>query len=146
MAQLFTFYWYSTNGCVMEDKRNLDPEQERNQENHDDKQKKSRSGSAANLDSIMRSATDAARSHRHHTTWSNTGTNISYEGPTAPGAGGSVGTGMASGQDAVGARIRTDDALDHVSTRKHTEDSEGEEMVKPEQHNDELDRDTLGTP
>jgi hypothetical protein len=100
----------------MEDNRKLGPEQEQNQEHHD-KRKKSRSGSAANLDSIMRSATDAARSHRHHTTWSNTGTNISYEGPTAPGAGGSVGTGMASGQDAVGARIITDDALDHVSTR-----------------------------
>ena len=130
----------------MEDKSNLGPEEEQNQESHEETRKIDRSGSAANLDSIMRSATDAARSHRHQTTWSNTGTNISYEGPTAPGAGGSVGTGLASGQDAVGARISTDDALDHVSTRKHTEDTEGEDIVKPEQHNDELDRNTLGTP
>ena len=37
----------------------------------------------------------------------NTGTNISYEGATAPGSGGSVGTGYASGKEATGEKIRT---------------------------------------
>lgn len=35
----------------------------------------------------------------------NTGTNISYEGPTAPGSGGSVGSGYTSGQSGVGSSI-----------------------------------------
>ena len=100
---------------------------------------------AANLDAIIGGATNAARSNRHSDTLSNTGTNISYEGNTAPAGGGSVGTGQASGQDAVGATITTSDKHDHA-TRSRGEAKEGEEHMKPEQHDDDLDRDTLGTP
>ena len=92
----------------MESEQNKNPEQGKNK-------KRKRSGRAANIDAIITSATEAARSHRHTDTWSNQGTNISYEGPTAPGAGGSVGTGLASGQDATGAHIYTDDAYQHAA-------------------------------
>ena len=101
---------------------------------------------AANLDSIIGGATSAARSNRHTDTLSNTGTNISYEGNTAPAGGGSVGTGQASGQDAVGARITTSDKHDHSTGSSRGEAKEGEEHMKSEEHDDDLDRDTLGTP
>lgn len=121
----------------------------------DNKKKKHRSednmsgeegvANAANLDAIIGGATSAARSNRHTDTFSNTGTNTSYEGNTAPAAGGSVGTGQASGQNAVGARITTSDKHDHA-TGSRGEAKEGEDHMKPEQHDDDLDRDTLGTP
>jgi len=101
---------------------------------------------AANLDAIIGGATNAARSNRHTDTLSNTGTNISYEGNTAPAGGGSVGTGQASGQDAVGARLTTSDKHDHATGSNKRYDKEGEDLMKPEQHDDDLDRDTLGTP
>lgn len=123
----------------------MNEEQKRPEDQHnntsEDKHKKS-SGSAARLDSIISSPTDAARSHRHTDTWSNQGTNTSYEGATAPGGGGSVGTGQASGQDAVGARISTTSGDEAVTGRN---EQDGENLTKPEQHNDNLDRDTLGT-
>jgi len=106
--------------------------------------RKSGSGNAANIDAIIGSATDGARSHRHTDTWSNQGTNISYEGATAPGGGGSVGTGQASGQDAVGARISSDDEQDYANAGR--EKDKGEDLSKPEEQGDELDRDTMGTP
>ena len=125
----------------MKTEKEQSPGQEEKNSRADKQKKRSRHSSAANLDSIIRSATDAARSHRHSDSLGNTGTNISYEGPTAPGAGGSVGTGQASGQDAVGARIHTDDALDHVSSRKHMGNNADEELEKPEQDNDDPERD-----
>jgi hypothetical protein len=131
---------------IMENsKNNLRDKQENNLEGKE-KGKKSGSGDAAKLGAISQSATDAARSHRHTDTLSNTGTNISYEGNTAPGAGGSVGTGQASGQDAVEPRISSDHPNDYISTKEHTEEKEGEDVVRPKKHNDDLDRETLGTP
>lgn len=88
------------------------------------KKNKKKSGSAANIDAIIQSPTDAARARRHTDTWSNQGTNISYEGATAPGGGGSVGTGQASGQDAVGARIRSSDPYEHATGNNKKEEEE----------------------
>ncbi len=51
------------------------------------------------------SATAQVRRHSGGGLLASTGTNVSYEGATAPGAGGSVGTGFASGQPATGEKI-----------------------------------------
>ncbi len=115
-----------------------------------DEKKKKKSGSAANLDGIIGSPTENVRSRRSSADWSNTGTNISYEGNTAPAGGGSVGTGQSSGKEAVDPTINANDAYDYVSSGRdgQAEDnrSEGEDLMKPERRNDGLDRDTLGTP
>ena len=124
----------------MENKSNKKPEENKQGQN---KQHQS-SGNAANIDAIIGSPTDAARAHRHTDQWSNQGTNISYEGATAPGGGGSVGTGQASGQDAVGARISSNDEYDHAMAGNKKD--KGEELIKPEEKDDDLDRETLGTP
>lgn len=61
----------------------------------------------------------------------NTGTNISYEGPTAPGAGGSVGTGYASGKSAVDPTISTTSEEDEALSRNHStggEDADATEL------------------
>lgn len=57
-----------------------------------------------------RSATDHVRSQLAGGNMGSTGTNISYEGPTAPGAGGSVGSGYASGQSAADTNTASEDA------------------------------------
>lgn len=134
MAQLF---WLDKERAM----ENRD--QEKQEQSAGNQKDKKRTTSAAQLDSIMGSATEAVRSNKHQGDWGNTGTNISYEGAKAPGSGGSVGTGEASGQDAVGARISSDDAYDYAAGRK---DNEGEDLMKPEQNEDGLDRETLGTP
>lgn len=65
---------------------------------------------AGRINAIINSATAAVHGRHHYaSSWSNTGTNISYEGATAPGAGGSAGTGQASGQSATGCRITSTD-------------------------------------
>lgn len=119
---------------------------EDNTEGQEGAQKKSSTGSgnAANLDAIISSPTDAARGRRSSGNLGNTGTNVSYEGPTAPGSGGSAGTGYASGQDATGARITTTDSSDHATNSKPG--NEAEKMLKPDQKDDDLDRDITGTP
>lgn len=56
-----------------------------------------------------------------------TGTNVSYEGPTAPGAGGSAGTGFTSGQPGTGATIATSSDYDQAAIGKHFDKAEGED-------------------
>lgn len=113
--------------------------------------------SAAQLDALITSPTNAvhARHHsgRHH---GDTGTNISYEGATAPGGGGSVGTGEASGQSASGSSITSTDADLTVSGAHHPHSQQqgadeggnqtGEHNPLQKEHDDNLDRDTVGTP
>lgn len=69
--------------------------------------KKKKGGSALLAASVARSATAQAHHHTKAGGFASTGTNVSYEGATAPGAGGSVGTGYASGQEATGTTIHT---------------------------------------
>jgi hypothetical protein len=116
--------------------------------------------SAAQLDALISSPTNAvhARHHQglHGQHLADTGTNISYEGATAPGGGGSVGTGQASGQSATGSSITSTDADLTVSGAHHPHTSQqgaddrgshtGEGNPLQKQHDDELDRDTVGTP
>lgn len=65
----------------------------------------SRKVSALVAASMGRSAVAAVR-HHTHASFDMTGTNVSYEGATAPGAGGSVGNGYGSGQEALDAPLR----------------------------------------
>jgi len=107
----------------MEEQKKKLPEDEQQQDK--DQQKKHASGNAANIDAIINSPTEAV--HGRHSTgsaYANTGTNISYEGPTAPGSGGSAGTGYASGQDATGARISAEDENDHVHHHTNNKDQD----------------------
>lgn len=119
-----------------------------------------RHSSAAQLDMLISSPTANVHArhhqglHGHHL--GSTGTNISYEGATAPGAGGSVGTGEASGQSATGSSITTTSADQAVSgaNHPHTEQQQtddeaghtGADNPLQKQHDDEMDRDTVGTP
>lgn len=65
----------------------------------------------------------------------NTGTNISYEGATAPGSGGSVGTGYASGKPAVDPSISTDSDYDKANVGGTNDDEETAE----DKHDEEKD-------
>ena len=124
----------------MKDQDKISPdEHEESQGKHTRK-----SGTVASINNIINSPTDAVRSHHHTDTLGNTGTNISYEGATAPGGGGSVGTGQSSGQDAVGAKISTSNEND--SATGHSKETEDEGNAEEGRRKDNLDRDTLGTP
>jgi hypothetical protein len=59
----------------------------------------------------------------------NTGTNISYEGPTAAGAGGSAGTGYTSGQSGAGSSISSDSDYDQAAIGKRFGRAEGEDHI-----------------
>lgn len=66
-----------------------------------------------------------------------TGTNTSYEGPLAAGAGGSAGTGYTSGQAGTGAKIATDSDFDQarVTTKN---DSAKDADAQADEAEDEL--------
>jgi hypothetical protein len=71
-----------------------------------------------------------AQVNPHHTEdLASTGTNVSYEGPTAPGAGGSVGTGYASGQAATGASIASSSDYDQAAIGRHFDKAEGDDDI-----------------
>ncbi len=124
-------------------------------------------GLADRINNIITSPTGAVRSRTHHGgTHGDTGTNVSYEGNTAPGGGGSVGTGEASGQSATGSRITGADTDEGVHHRHNTEEqgerqgtnnpyndkrdaseeTDGSGNPLQRDHDDALDRNTLGTP
>jgi hypothetical protein len=73
--------------------------------------------------SMGRAATAQVDPH-NSSSLANTGTNISYEGPTAAGAGGSMGTGYTSGQAATGSSISTDSDYDQAAMGKHFDQSD----------------------
>lgn len=77
---------------------------------------------------IYRSPTEAV-TPQHTSAYANSGTNISYEGATAPGSGGSVGTGEASGQPADGSRITTTRADETGDIGRHGDKAEGNNDV-----------------
>jgi hypothetical protein len=81
--------------------------------------------------SMGRAAT--AQVNPHNTSdLANTGTNISYKGPTAPGAGGSAGTGYTSGQADTGATIATSSDYDQAAIGKHFDKAEGDDDLADE--------------
>jgi hypothetical protein len=70
------------------------------------KKKTGKPTSALQAASLGRSASAQATRHSDRGL-GNTGTNISYDGATAPGSGGSAGTGYASGKEAADEKIAT---------------------------------------
>lgn len=63
----------------------------------------------------------------------NTGTNISYEGPTATGAGGSVGSGYTSGQSGIDSSISTNSDYEQAAIgAKHTKPEDPQQEAKAE--------------
>ncbi len=68
-----------------------------------------------------------------------TGTNISYEGPTAAGAGGSMGSGYTSGQPGTSPSIATDSDYEQAAVGKHFDKAEGEDNVTDENTVNESD-------
>ena len=79
--------------------------------------------SADTVNSITGSATDKVRSRRSGDTLANTGTNVSYEGPTSTAAGG---TGYNSGRPATGARITGADEYDAGGVNRVDKDSDAD--------------------
>ncbi len=69
----------------------------------------------------------------------NTGTNISYEGATAPGAGGSVGSGYASGKSAAESSISTDSDYDKARIGKEHKEKEEDTSTPFKEHGEEKD-------
>ncbi|MBS1587754.1 MAG: hypothetical protein JSS82_19645 [Bacteroidetes bacterium] len=84
-----------------------------------DVKKKGHHSSATYAAGMARSAS-AQVSHHSDSGLANTGTNISYEGATAPGAGGSAGTGYTSGKEGVDEKIRTDSDYDEARIEKES--------------------------
>ena len=71
-----------------------------------------------------------AQVNPHHTDdLANTGTNVWYEGPTAPGAGGSSGTVYTSGQAGTGASIATPSDFGEAAVGKHFDKPEGNDNI-----------------
>lgn len=58
-----------------------------------------------------------------------TGTNVSYEGPTAPGSGGSQSIGYTSGQPDTPSTIQTSSDYDQAAIGKHFDKAEGDDNV-----------------
>lgn len=88
-------------------------------EKKDPKKKKGHHSSATYAAGMARSAS-AQVSHHSDRDLASTGTNISYEGATAPGSGGSAGTGYTSGKEGVGEKIRTDSDYDQARIEKES--------------------------
>jgi hypothetical protein len=128
----------------MENQNNRLPEEQQNEQNKDLSQDQGeqhntpnrrnvKGGNAANIDSIISSATDNVRSrHRHTSDWTNTGTNTSYEGASTTLGGGAAGTGYTSGQSGVGARIHTDSDYDKARVGHSNTKQDRDEDLDPD--------------
>jgi len=111
-----------------------------NQSNSNEDKKKG--GSALRAASMGRSATEQVDPHSN-SGLANTGTNISYEGATAPGAGGSVGSGYASGKAADDETIssNSDYTQNRGGSPSKTANTSAGKMKKDEEDTDEEDTD-----
>jgi len=112
----------------------MHPVNDGEQENTTQEKKERKHSSAASIDAIISSPTNAVRSRRHTDTLATTGNNTSYEGATSNAAGG---TGYNSGQTATGESIHTNSAYDEARiAQKKTKgennknDEEEDEPVK----------------
>ena len=93
--------------------------------------------------SLGRAATAQVRAHSGDGMLAKTGTNVVYEGATAPGGGGSVGTGYASGKQAVDATISSNSDFAQnrggsPSKTKYTKKKEQDEDIEDDR-DDESD-------
>lgn len=111
------------------------------QENNKDAKKKKKGGihnNALYAASMGRAATAQVDPHSDRDL-ANTGTNISYEGATAPGAGGSVGSGYASGKSAAESSISTDSDYDQARVGKGNKEENDEASAPSNEHDEERD-------
>jgi hypothetical protein len=110
------------------------------QENKDTKKKKKGGihNNALYAASMGRPATGQVDPHSNRGL-ANTGTNISYEGATAPGAGGSVGSGYASGKSAAESSISTDSDYDQARIAKENKDEKEDTSAPFNEHDEEKD-------
>lgn len=102
---------------------------EHNEQDKQEAHKKPKHSSAASINAIISSPTDAVRSRRHTDTLANTGTNTSYEGATSNSP---VGTGYNSGQSATGETINTNSGYDaagmgHSKHKKEKDEDDSKE-------------------
>jgi len=129
----------------MEDHKDKNQDSQNKEQQHAHK-----SGNAANIDSIIGSPTEHVRAGRSSDSLGNTGANTSYEGATAPGGGGSAGTGYTSGQSGTGASISSDSdtAYVHGSEHSHNDDETVDNEKDPASANRQSpqENDTLGNP
>lgn len=123
----------------MEDNKQV-PEQP-GQENNKDSKKKKKGGihnNALYAASMGRAATAQVDPHSNRGL-ANTGTNISYEGATAPGGGGSVGSGYASGKSAAESSISTDWDYDQARVGKGHKKEQEDTSAPSKEHDEERD-------
>ena len=121
----------------------MENQTDRNNPKGEDENKSSQKkngSSALQAASMGRSATAQVDAHSN-SGLANTGTNISYEGPTAPGAGGSVGIGYASGKEATGEKIATNTDYDKNRGGRATEKNKDEETNTGKGDLEEVDYD-----
>lgn len=119
----------------MEENRK-NPAEQYNKKQEKKKKKKGLHNDALYAASMGRPATGQVDPHSNRGL-ANTGTNISYEGPTSPGSGGSVGTGYSSGKSAVEPRISTDSDYERARIEKENKDADEEKDRR--EHNEERD-------
>ena len=119
----------------MEENRK-NPAEQYNKKQEKKKKKKGLHNDALYAASMGRPATGQVDPHSNRGL-ANTGTNISYEGPTSPGSGGSVGTGYSSGKSAVETRISTDSDYERARIEKENKDADEEKNRR--EHNEERD-------
>ena len=107
---------------------NADKKQDSKKEKTDKKDKNIHNN-ALYAASLGRAATKQVDPHTNRGL-ANTGTNISYEGPTSPGAGGSVGTGYTSGKPSAEPRTNADSEYEKARVEKNTRDEKGDKENK----------------
>jgi hypothetical protein len=88
--------------------------------------------------SMGRAATSQVNPHNNRGL-ANTGTNISYEGATAPGSGGSVGSGYSSGMSAAESSISTNSDYDQARIGKGHKIKNEDTSAPFKEHDEEKD-------
>lgn len=134
-------------------KKNAPEEQEEQDDPKQETTEKKSHSTAASIDAIISSPTQNVRSRLSGSSGrlANTGTNITYDGPTAPGGGGSVGTGYSSGNSATGAGLSSDaseEARNNATEKQQTnaKENENDDKSSNEDKRPEDREDTIGNP
>jgi hypothetical protein len=115
---------------------------ENEQHQHDAQQPDKKGGihnNALYAASMGRAATSQVRHNSGSDQLAQTGTNIIYESATAPGSGGSAGTGFTSGQPATGASIASDSDYERaaIGAQRVSDDSQDGDSENPDHDADD---------
>jgi len=104
------------------------PEQHASEADHKPGRKGGIHNNALYAAGMGRSATAQVDPHSN-SGLANTGTNISYEGATAAGSGGSMGSGYTSGQSGAASSITAESDYDQAAIGKHAEKTKSNETI-----------------